>query len=751
MADIITKLLLNDKDYSSKLDKAKRSAKGYKSEMDGLGKSIGGGITKAFGAFAAAVGVAGGAVEVFSKTIKSSQTASDVWDQTIRAAKNSVDTFFTALSTGDFSGFLGGLNAIIDRAKQASIALDALGNAQMSYSYFTTANQADFSEAMTVMRDQSASYGDRIKAKQTAEAILGDQQELVTELHQKVVTAVQSVLGESNYLTTEKISREDINKILRLDISQMGEEDKARFEAEYQQYLKEVSAIPKPQNQRKLVGGTQYGQPIYVNVGPKKEEMDAYNTQLTSIADKYKLAVLYNTMLVKMTDEQLQNVIQMTNQMDSADNQLASMQKQLNRVKIEAPKVETDITPVTDIIPVKVPEADNAIYRYFTNTNQASFSRAMTVMRDQDASYDDRAKARQTAETILGNQQDLVTELRKKITTALQSVLSESNYLTAEQISRVDIDKILHLEFSQNGEDGKARLEDEYQQYLKEVSAIPKPQVGRQEDMDEYNAQLAAVTDKYKDAVLYNTMLVQLTNEQLQNLIQMVNQMDSADDQLADMQTQFSKVKIEEPRVESADMDVATDLPAAEMSDVNTELQQTAKISSDATTEVTALASAMSSLGDIVSDDAQNWLAWGANVVSAVANAIPAFEAAAMASRSKATADSASAVAGGASAVANIPYAGPALAVAAALSIAAAIAAAPQFATGGVVGGTSFTGDNVLARVNSQEMILTREQQNILSDRLTSAGDASQVRFVIEGNNLVGVINNWNRYNARRS
>ena len=137
--------------------------------------------------------------------------------------------------------------------------------------------------------------------------------------------------------------------------------------------------------------------------------------------------------------------------------------------------------------------------------------------------------------------------------------------------------------------------------------------------------------------------------------------------------------------------------------------------------------------------------------MSAVANAIPAFETAAIASRSKATADSASAVAGGASAVANIPYAGPALAVAAALSIAAAIAAAPQFATGGVVPGVSFSGDNVLARVNSQEMILTREQQNILSDRLTSANGASQVRFVIEGNNLVGILNNWNRFNARRS
>ena len=567
MADIITKLLLNDKDYSSKLDKAKKSTKDYKSEMDNLGKSIGGGITKAFGSFAAAVGVAGGVVEAFNKTIKRSQTAADAWDKVIRAAKSSVDTFFTALSTGDFSGFLGGLNTIIERAKQASIALDALGNAQMSYGYFTTANQADFSEAMTVMRDQNASYGDRMKAKETADAILGDQQELVTVLHQKITNAVQSVLGESNYLTTGQIERADLNRILSLDITQSGDDEKARLEAEYQQYLNEIKAIPKPQSRQQYVGGTQYGQAMYVNVGPKKEEVDAYNAQLTAVADKYKDAVLYNTVLVKMTDEQLQNLIQMTNQMDSADKLLADWQKQLNKVKIEAPEVE----PIeTDII-------------------------------------------------------------------------------------------------------------------VKDVKMPPMQPIG-----------------------------------------------------------------ITVPQV-SANIPDKISLPATEVSDVNNELIQTAEISADAAAEVNALASAMSSLGEIVSGDAENWLTWGANVVSAVANAIPAFEAAAIASRSKATADSASAVAGGASAVANIPYAGPALAVAAALSIAAAIAAAPQFATGGVVPGVSFSGDNVLARVNSQEMILTREQQNILSDRLTSANGASQVRFVIEGNNLVGILNNWNRFNARRS
>ena len=64
------------------------------------------------------------------------------------------------------------------------------------------------------------------------------------------------------------------------------------------------------------------------------------------------------------------------------------------------------------------------------------------------------------------------------------------------------------------------------------------------------------------------------------------------------------------------------------------------------------------------------------------------------------------------------PVVGWLLAGAAVASVIAAFATMPQFANGGVVDGSSFFGDKILARVNSGEMILNKSQQSNLFNLL---------------------------------
>ena len=78
-------------------------------------------------------------------------------------------------------------------------------------------------------------------------------------------------------------------------------------------------------------------------------------------------------------------------------------------------------------------------------------------------------------------------------------------------------------------------------------------------------------------------------------------------------------------------------------------------------------------------------------------------------------------------------------------AILAALATQP-FAEGGIVGGTSFKGDKIYARLNSGEMVLNGRQQANLFNMINNGGliGGGKVTFEIKGRELVGVLNNYN-------
>ena len=182
--------------------------------------------------------------------------------------------------------------------------------------------------------------------------------------------------------------------------------------------------------------------------------------------------------------------------------------------------------------------------------------------------------------------------------------------------------------------------------------------------------------------------------------------------------------------------------PFGEVSSYSDYVRQVAEQNANLIDSFTGIGDVMYGMSDILGESAGKWLQWGANVVTTAGQAIPAILALANASAAKAAAD-------GAGAVAPIPIVGPILAAGAVISIMGALMNIPKFATGGIVPGGSFTGDKMLVRVNSGELILNRAQQNNLAGAL-QGGASGKVRFEIEGSRLVGILDQESRRRGRR-
>ncbi len=158
------------------------------------------------------------------------------------------------------------------------------------------------------------------------------------------------------------------------------------------------------------------------------------------------------------------------------------------------------------------------------------------------------------------------------------------------------------------------------------------------------------------------------------------------------------------------------------------------------------VATQLNTITNLTGKGAAAWVNWASTLMTSIATAIPMIAALTTAKNAEATANAKAAATGAASSVAAIPILGPIMAVAAIGSIIAAFASIPKFASGGIIGGSSFIGDNMIARVNSGEMILNGTQQrnlfNLLDGKGNVAGSSGEVVFKIAGKDLVGTLNN---------
>lgn len=168
-------------------------------------------------------------------------------------------------------------------------------------------------------------------------------------------------------------------------------------------------------------------------------------------------------------------------------------------------------------------------------------------------------------------------------------------------------------------------------------------------------------------------------------------------------------------------------------------LKQPAKDAKEMGTALDHVSSILGSLGGLISNASDNMGAWALNSAANIAQMIVQLQALATAQ--------------GVASAFSAPWPASLAAVATVLATVSSIfSSLPKFESGGIVGGSSFFGDKLLARVNSGEMILNRKQQKRLYDMTNTDNEVSVSLGVsrIQGSDLYLALSNYMKKTGKK-
>lgn len=141
-------------------------------------------------------------------------------------------------------------------------------------------------------------------------------------------------------------------------------------------------------------------------------------------------------------------------------------------------------------------------------------------------------------------------------------------------------------------------------------------------------------------------------------------------------------------KIKNIEIDLDEAIDEAKLPDLSKKIKE----NEDFANSLSAIGNAFGSMSSMADGAAGSILSYFGNLMNSVAAAIPAIDALNAKKKEESVANTEAAVTGAASSVASIPFVGAALAVAAIASVLAALANIPKYATGGIVGGSSFFG-----------------------------------------------------------
>ena len=278
MADLVTRLKLDDKNFNDNIKRSRQQMQTFQN----TGKSAGNTITNVLGAsltkIAAPVAIATTAFKGMQEVMKSSQKNADFLDTEMYALKQTLDELFYSLGNGNLRSFLNDLDGLITKSKQAYQALDQLGNTQISYGVISSRNQADIANAQYTAKNKFASNDERIAAFEQWRAAIESEQKGVEQLQADLVGYVTKAV-QAKSTANINVTLDDVIKAFEADLT----------------------GANRDEIKKRAANG-------YGNWEVNNARKDWTQEQKDALAEGLKQHIITHTMLQKYTDDELKDI-----------------------------------------------------------------------------------------------------------------------------------------------------------------------------------------------------------------------------------------------------------------------------------------------------------------------------------------------------------------------------------------------------------------------------------------------------------
>lgn len=690
--NLVVQLLLKTGAFSDDLKTARGQIQNFQKGCSTAGKSLSGfgsaiGINiGSLAKFGSTIGAAALAGKEFKNIMDSSQTTADSLEGAIAGCKGVIDSFRTSIATMDFSSFKNGLWDVFEAAKEVQNAIDQLGNTQIAYDYKSKQNQTKFQEAYNMFKDPESTQQMKEDAKK--------------QMKEAVDAQFTYASNYSNALYKSYVAqvvKKAGSSNLRASNVTIGQFEKAMNI--------DIGLLGDPEKLR------QDNERQYKDYLKKLKEYGKNNiTAQEDLKKRYRDVIAIHAMLELMKDDELKGVAQLIGSMEDAKQLALSMEKTMNRAMSSGKgSTGSKVSTTTTVGQEKDPEPQVNSLDYWKK------------ILSEETKYRD-ALVKDTEEWKQHN--DKVVEAEKEI-----------KKIRGEEEKRDNIMKNSYSYYS--------NLVSDLKQQRDSINMDFEPQ-----KWNELNSQLTEAEDKLSalDYISNNMDLNRYmsveppTISSLQKVVSILKEIrndtpityeyfEDLNDMIKfyeDILNQSMGLEMKEPNTNTWD---EFNNAMANTSTIANSLFNTFKEGSEITAAsiLQMISTTLPAIGSLIS------------AISAL-TAAEAVEAG---------------VAATGKAVSTSKHWIEAIAAVASLGavVATAISAASKpniqrFADGGIVGGSSFTGDRVPAMVNSGEMILNKTQQDRLF-KIANGGAPGDnaVTFHISGTDLVGVLNNNSRKN----